>query len=208
MVGRRLGVADGGHALTPHRDALIPNGEHDNGGVTENWQVALTELHEGLVASPLQSVVEVVTLSRGKPSRHGRVGGVSWNVHMDLAVPQPKLTVRTATVRKKPRVAEAVQHVPKQGRKPGAVQPITTEPSVGSKGDVGVIIHLSKTREKRINISSIEQRKQIKTPKINHDDSKTLTQILFSAMTISQNSADLDWYRIRKNTQYGSNREF
>jgi hypothetical protein len=190
MVGRKLGVADGGHALTPHRVALISNGEQGNGGVAENWQVALTELREGLVGSPLQSVVEVVTPSRGKPSRHGRVGGVSRNIHMDLAAPQPELTVRTATVRGKTCVAEAVQHIPKQGRKPGAVQPVTTEPSVGSKGGVGVIIHLSKTREKRINISSIEQRQQTKTPKINHDDSKTLTLILFSATTISQNSAD------------------
>jgi hypothetical protein len=45
---------------------------------------------------------------------------------------------------------------PEQDGKPGVVQPITTEPSVGSEGGVGVVIHLSKTREKRINISSIE----------------------------------------------------
>jgi hypothetical protein len=57
MVGWKLGVTDG--------------------GVTEDWQVALTEVREGLVGSPLQSVVEVVTPSRGKPSHHGRVGGVS-----------------------------------------------------------------------------------------------------------------------------------
>jgi hypothetical protein len=106
--------------------------------------VALTELREGLVGSPLQSVVEVVTPSRGKPSRHGQVGGVSQNVHMDLAAPQPELTVQMAMVHGKTRVAEAVQHVPKQGGKPGAVQPVTTEPSVGSKGGVGVAIHLSK----------------------------------------------------------------
>jgi hypothetical protein len=115
---------------------------------------------------------------------------VSQNVHMDLAAPQPELTVRAATVRGKTRVAKAVQHVPKQGGKPGAVQPITTEPSVSSKGGVGVVIHLSKTREKRINISSTEQRQQTKTLEINHDDGKTLTPILFSAMTTSQNSAD------------------
>jgi hypothetical protein len=117
MVGRKLGVADGGQALTPHHVALVPNGEQGNGGVTENWQVALTELREGLVGSPLQSVVEVVTPSRGKPSHHGRVGGVSRNVHMDLAVPQPKLTVRTTMVRGKTPVAEAVQHVPKQEKR-------------------------------------------------------------------------------------------
>jgi hypothetical protein len=148
MVDQKLGVADGGHALTPHHIALILNGEQGNGGVAEDWQVALIELREGLVRRPLQSVVEVVTLSRGKPSRHGQVGGVSQNVHMDLAAPQPELVVRTAKVHGKTRVAEAVQHVLKQGGKPGAVQPITTEPSIGSKGGVGVVIHLSKTREK------------------------------------------------------------
>jgi hypothetical protein len=36
MVCRKLGVADDGHALTPHRVALIPNGEQGNGGVTED----------------------------------------------------------------------------------------------------------------------------------------------------------------------------
>jgi hypothetical protein len=108
----------------------------------------LIELREGLVGSPLQSVIEVITPSRGKPSRHGRVGGVSRNEHMDLTVPQPKLTVRAATVCRKSRVVEAVQHILEHGGKPRAVQPIATEPSVGSKGDVGVVIHLSKTWEK------------------------------------------------------------
>jgi hypothetical protein len=142
--------------LTPHRIALVPNGEQGNGGVTENRQVALTELREGLVGSPLQSIIEVITPNRGKPSRHGRDGGVSRNVHMDLVAPQPELTVWVATVRGKSRVAETVQHVPKQGGKLGPVQPITTEPFVDSKGGVGIVIHLSKTREKQINISSIE----------------------------------------------------
>jgi hypothetical protein len=163
--GSKTRVANGGHALTPHRVALILNGEQGKGGVAENRQVALTELREGLVGSPLQSVVKVITSSRGKPSRHGRVGGMSQNVHMDLAAPQPELMVRTTTVRGKTHVAEAVQHVPKQGGKPRAVQPVTTEPSVGSKGGIEVVIHLSKTREKWISISSIEQRQQTKTPK-------------------------------------------
>jgi hypothetical protein len=101
--------------------------------------VALTELYEGLVGSPLQSVIEVVTPSRGKPSQ---------NVHMDLAAPQPKLMVWAAAIRGKPRVAEGVQHIPELGGKPGAVQPVTTEPSVGSKSVIGVVIHLSKIREK------------------------------------------------------------
>jgi hypothetical protein len=148
MVGQKLGVTDGGHTLTPHRVALVLNGEQGNGGVSENQQVAFIELREGLVGSPLQSVIEVVTPSRGKPSRHGRVGEVSQNVNMDLAAPQPELMVRAAAVRGKPRVAEVVQHIPKRGGKPRAVQPVTTEPSVGSKGGVGVVIHLSKSREK------------------------------------------------------------
>jgi hypothetical protein len=36
VVGRKLGVANGGHVLTPHRVALIPNGEQSDGGVTED----------------------------------------------------------------------------------------------------------------------------------------------------------------------------
>jgi hypothetical protein len=123
MVGQKLGVTDDGHALTPHCIALIPNGEQGNGSVTENWQVALTELREELLGSPLQSVIEVVTPSRGKPSCHDRVGGVSRNVHMDLVVPQPKLTVWTTTVRREPRVAEVVQHISEQGGNPGRCNP-------------------------------------------------------------------------------------
>jgi hypothetical protein len=98
MVGRKLGVTNGGHALTPHRVALIPNGEQSDGSDTEDQKVALTKLCEGLVGSPLQSVIEVVISSRGKLSRHSRVSGVSRNVHMDLAAPEPKLTVRIAMV--------------------------------------------------------------------------------------------------------------
>jgi hypothetical protein len=94
MVGRELGVTDGGHALTPHCITLISDGEQGNGGVSEDRQVALTEHRESLVGSPLQGVVEVITPSRGEPSRHGRVGGVSRYVHMDLAAPQPELMLR------------------------------------------------------------------------------------------------------------------
>jgi hypothetical protein len=95
--------------LTPHRVALVPNGEQGNDGVAEDRQVVLTKLLEGLVGNPLQSVIEVVIPSRG---RHGQVGGVSWNVHIDLAAPQPELTVQAAAIRGKSRVTEAVQHVP------------------------------------------------------------------------------------------------
>jgi hypothetical protein len=61
---------------------------------------------------------------------------------------QPKLTVRVAMVRGNPYVAKVVHHIPEQGGKTGVVQPVTMEPSVGSVGGVGVVIHLWKTREK------------------------------------------------------------
>jgi hypothetical protein len=48
-----LGIANGDYALTLHRIALVPNEEQGNSGATEDWQVALTELREGLVGSPL-----------------------------------------------------------------------------------------------------------------------------------------------------------
>jgi hypothetical protein len=163
MVGRKLGVANGGHTLTPHRVALILNREQGDDGVTEDRQVVVTELREGPMGSSLQSVVEVIASSPGKPSHHGWLGGVSQNVHMDLATPQPELMVRVVMVCGNPCVAKVVQHVPEQGGKTGAVRPVTTEPSIGCDGGVGVVIHLSKTREKRINISSIEQRQQTKT---------------------------------------------
>jgi hypothetical protein len=98
VVSQKLRVIDGGHALTPHRVVLILNGEKGDVGVTEDRQVALTELREGLVGSPLQSVIEVLTPNRGEPSRHGRISGVSQNVHIDLAVPKPELTVWVTTV--------------------------------------------------------------------------------------------------------------
>jgi hypothetical protein len=148
MVGRKLKVANGGHTLTPHRVALVPNGEQGNGGIAEDRQVTLTELREGLVGSPLQSVIEVVAPNCGKPSRHGQVSGVGQSVHMDLAAPQPERTVPAATVCRNPRVAKVVQHIPEQGRNTGAVQAVTTESSVSSEGGVGVVVHLSKTREK------------------------------------------------------------
>jgi hypothetical protein len=58
--------------------------EQGNGGAVMVRQVVLTKLHEGLVGNPLQRVIEVVTLSRGEPSRHAQVGGVSQDVHVDL----------------------------------------------------------------------------------------------------------------------------
>jgi hypothetical protein len=67
---------------------------------------------------------------------------------MDLAMPQLKLTVRTTMICGNPRVAKAVQHVLEQSGKTRAVQPITTEPSVDSEGGTGVVVYLSKTREK------------------------------------------------------------
>jgi hypothetical protein len=61
-----------------------------------------------------------------------------------------------------PRMAETVEHVLEQSRKVGTVQSVAMKPSVSPEGVVGVVIHLSKTRKKRINISSIEQRQQPK----------------------------------------------
>jgi hypothetical protein len=89
VVGWKLRVTNGGHTLTAHHIALVLNREQGDGGVIEDRQVALTELREGLVGSPVRSVIEVITPSRGEPSRHGQVSGVSRDVHMDLAVPQP-----------------------------------------------------------------------------------------------------------------------
>jgi hypothetical protein len=35
VVGQKLGVTNGGHALTPHRITLVPNGKQGDGGVVE-----------------------------------------------------------------------------------------------------------------------------------------------------------------------------
>jgi hypothetical protein len=110
--------------------------------------VALTELREGLVGSPLQSVVEVIASGRGELGHHAQVGSVRRDLHMDLTASTPEFMVRTTTVRGSPHVAEMVEHVLEQGRKARTVQPITREPSVGPEGGVGVVIHLSKTRKK------------------------------------------------------------
>jgi hypothetical protein len=123
MVGQKLEIINGGYGLTPRHVALVPNGEQSDGGVVEDQQVALIELREGLVGSPLQSVIEVITLSHGKPSHHGWVGGVSWNVHMDPAAPQPELMVRVATVHRKSCVAKSVQHARSKVGNPGRCNP-------------------------------------------------------------------------------------
>jgi hypothetical protein len=85
VVSQKVGVANSSHTLSPYHVALIPNGEKGNGGTVEDQQVALIELREGLVGSPLQSVVEVVALSYGELSRHGWIRGVSQDVHVDPA---------------------------------------------------------------------------------------------------------------------------
>jgi hypothetical protein len=144
MVSRTFGVSNGGQALTPHNVALILDREQGNGGANEACQVALTKLCEGLVGTPLQSVIEVIACSRGEPSRHARVRGVSRDVHVDLTVPTHELTVRAATICGGPHVAKAVQHVSEQGREAETVQPITLKPSVGSECGVGVVVNLSK----------------------------------------------------------------
>jgi hypothetical protein len=137
VVSRTLRVANGGQALTLRYIALILDGEQGNGGADEAQQVALTKLREGLVGNPLQSVIEVIACSRGEPSHHARVGGVSRDVHMDLTPSTPELTVWATMVRGSPHVAKMVLHILKQGRETGTVQPIATKPSVGSEGGVG-----------------------------------------------------------------------
>jgi hypothetical protein len=163
VIRGTLGFTHSGQALTPRYVALILDGEHGSGGAGEAQQVVLTEIREGLLGNPLQSVIEVVTGSCGDPCHHAWVGGVSWDVHVDLATSMPELTIRVAMVCRSLRVAETVEHVPEQSRKDGMVHPIATKPSVGPEGGIGVVIHLSKTREKEINISSIEQRQQTRT---------------------------------------------
>jgi hypothetical protein len=148
VVGPTLGVTNGGQALTPLCVALILDGKQGNDGAIEARQVVLTKLHEGMVGSPLQSVIEVVAHSCGEPSHHARVRGVSRDVHVDLAASKPELTVQAAMVRGSPRVAKAVQHVPKQGGEARTVQPIATKSSVGSECGIGVVVHLSKIKEK------------------------------------------------------------
>jgi hypothetical protein len=177
MVTRTLRVIHDSQALITRRVALVLDGEQGNGGADEARQVALTELHEGLVHSPLQSVVEVVACSRGEPGRHAGVRGVSWDAHVDLATSTPELMVRAATVRRISCVAETGQHVPEQGQKAVMVQPITTKPSIDPEGGVGIVAHLSKnkgeTNQHFINRTETTNRNS----KINHND-KMLTQIL------------------------------
>jgi hypothetical protein len=123
----------------------------------------LTELREDLVGSPLYGVVEVVTDGRGEPGHHAQVGRVSQDVHVDLIASMPKLTVWVTTVRGSPRVTKMVKHVSEHGRTAGTVHDITMEPSIGPEGGVGVVIHLSTTKKKRIIISSTEQRQPTRT---------------------------------------------
>jgi hypothetical protein len=63
MVGRKLGVTNSGHTLTPHHVAHVPIREQGDSSAIEDRQVVLTELHEGLVGSPLQSVIKVVVVA-------------------------------------------------------------------------------------------------------------------------------------------------
>jgi hypothetical protein len=160
-----LRVTHSGLALAPRRVALIMNREQGNGGASKTRQVVLTELHEGLVGSRLQGVIEVVAGGHGELGRHARVRRVSRDVHVDLTASTPGITLQVTTVRGSPCVAETVKHIPEQGRKARTVQPVTTEPSVGPEGGVGVVIYLSTTRKKQIIISSMEQRQQTRTQK-------------------------------------------
>jgi hypothetical protein len=117
VVRRTLGVTHSGQALTPRHVAFILNREQGNGVASKARQVALIELHEDLLGSPLHGVIEVIAGGHGEPGRHARVEWVSRDIHMDLAASIPKLTVQATTVCGSPNVAEMVEHVPEQGQK-------------------------------------------------------------------------------------------
>jgi hypothetical protein len=136
----------------------------------------LTELYEGLVASPLQGVIEVIVGGRGKLGHHARVGKVSQDVHVDLAASMPELMVWVATLHGSPRVAEMVEHIPEQGRKAGMVQRVTMEPSIGPEGGVGVVIHLSGTRKNESAFHPLNRDIKPELKRNHHDN--TSTQIL------------------------------
>jgi hypothetical protein len=116
---------------------------------------------------------------------------------MDLAAPQPELTVWMAVIRGKARVAEAVQHVLKQGGKPGAVQPVTTEPSVGSKGSVGVVIHLSK---KRRNESTFHPSNKGNKAKLQNKPRRQ-QNVNSDSVLSNDNLAKLHWLRLVQNQE-------
>jgi hypothetical protein len=73
VVGLPRGVIDGSHAPTPSLVALILNGQQGNRSASGVLQVSLTELHEGLVGSPLQRVIQVISCGRSSPNRQARV---------------------------------------------------------------------------------------------------------------------------------------
>jgi hypothetical protein len=146
VLGRMRRVASGGQVLTPHRVVPDSDGEQGNGSISEVRQVALTELHEGQVGSPLQHVIEVISHGRSEPRHQARVRGVRQDIHVDLTTPMTELAVQAAVVCRGPCEAKAVQHIPKQGGEAGMVQSITMESSVSTKDDVRLAIHLSKQR--------------------------------------------------------------
>jgi hypothetical protein len=98
VVGQKCGIAIGDQALTPRWVAHVPDGEQGHSDASEAWQVVLTELCEGPVCNPLQSVVEVISRSHGEPSHQARVQGVSRDVHVNLTTPTSKLMVQAAAV--------------------------------------------------------------------------------------------------------------
>jgi hypothetical protein len=79
-----------------------------------------------------------------------------------------------------------VQHVPQQGGKAETVQPVITEPSISTKGGVGVVVHLSKQRRNRSHfIHRIET-----TTKLNINvNNKHLTQILKAGQNLFRMSS-------------------
>jgi hypothetical protein len=166
-----LSVAHSVQVLALCHVALILNREQGNGGAGKAQLVALTELHESLVVSPLQGAIEVVA-----GGRHAKVRRVSQDVHLDLAASTPKLMVWATTVCGSPRVAETVKHVLEQGRKAGTVQPIAAKPSVDPEGGIGVVVHLSETRKNESTFHPLNRDIKPELKRNHHDN--TSTQIL------------------------------
>jgi hypothetical protein len=68
VVGLARGVTRGGKVLTQSRVAHVPDGEHNNVGTGGVRQVALVELREVQVGSPLQRVIAVISRGCNEPS--------------------------------------------------------------------------------------------------------------------------------------------
>jgi hypothetical protein len=92
VIRRTLRGAHNGQALAPRCVALVLDGEQGSGGTGKARHVALTELCEGLVGSPLQGVIEVIdTGGHGtRESPCGQNGGARLRTCHNGAICQPR----------------------------------------------------------------------------------------------------------------------